>query len=130
MGTRVVGVLLVKSVDVLRRKFDATKRDFFRAGPFATITPSPTTKEITLSLKNAGASISVDGANLPGDNVVVDERKKLDTCWIPSEAEKVCHPDVEGYQVLTYTNAAHLVLYASLETFCTESLSRLFLLHD
>ena len=45
------------------------------------------------------ASISIDGVRLPEYNVVVDARKKIITCWVPSEVGKVRLPDVEGYPV-------------------------------
>lgn len=36
--------------------------------------------------------IEVDGDELPEFNVDVEEDKKKVTCWIPSEAGKVCCP--------------------------------------
>jgi len=35
------------------------------------------------------ASVSIDNVNLTEYNVVVDAKKKIITCWIPSEAGKV-----------------------------------------
>ena len=37
---------------------------------------------------NFQASISVDGVDLPEYGVAIDEKKKVVTCWVPSEVGK------------------------------------------